>query len=74
MMTMLPFNHGVMSSGQAVGAIDDLPTVDALVQRIMWEAHDVLDRLRALESVPVEGPRTESAAVAADALTAGLAK
>jgi NAD(P)H-dependent flavin oxidoreductase YrpB (nitropropane dioxygenase family) len=63
--------HGVMSSGQAVGAIDDLPTVDALIQRIMWEAHDVLERLRGIESVPIEGPHAESAAAAADALAAG---
>jgi NAD(P)H-dependent flavin oxidoreductase YrpB (nitropropane dioxygenase family) len=64
--------HGVMSSGQAVGAIDDLPTVDELIQRIMWEAHDVLERLRGIESVPVDGPKAESAAVAADALSGGV--
>ena len=64
--------HGVMSSGQSVGVIDDLPTVDELIQRIMWEAHDVLERLRAVESVPVDGPHAESAAVAADALSGGV--
>jgi NAD(P)H-dependent flavin oxidoreductase YrpB (nitropropane dioxygenase family) len=40
--------HGVMSSGQVVGVIDDLPTVDDLVQRVMWECHDTLARLAAL--------------------------
>src|SRR5690606_2936008 len=40
--------HGVMSSGQVVGVIDDLPTVDEHVQRGMWEAHDTLARLAAL--------------------------
>jgi NAD(P)H-dependent flavin oxidoreductase YrpB (nitropropane dioxygenase family) len=36
---------GVMSSGQVVGVIDDLPSVAELVQRIMAEADAVLDRL-----------------------------
>jgi NAD(P)H-dependent flavin oxidoreductase YrpB (nitropropane dioxygenase family) len=38
---------GVMSSGQVVGVIDDLPTVAELVDRIMVEAESVLARLRA---------------------------
>ena len=36
---------GVMSSGQVVGMIDDLPTVDELVQRIMAEAGEARTRL-----------------------------
>lgn len=36
---------GVMSSGQVVGMIDDLPTVEQLVHRIVREANDVLVRL-----------------------------
>jgi NAD(P)H-dependent flavin oxidoreductase YrpB (nitropropane dioxygenase family) len=37
---------GVMSSGQVVGVIDDLPSVAELVARIMAEADAVLARLR----------------------------
>jgi len=36
---------GVLSSGQAVGVIDDLPTVAELVDRIMTEAEAALKRL-----------------------------
>lgn len=36
---------GVMSSGQVVGVIDDLPTVADLIARIMTEAQEALDRL-----------------------------
>jgi NAD(P)H-dependent flavin oxidoreductase YrpB (nitropropane dioxygenase family) len=36
---------GVMASGQVVGLIDDLPTVDELLDRIMDEAQAVLRRL-----------------------------
>lgn len=36
---------GVLSSGQAVGVIDDLPTVAELVDRIMTEASETLKRL-----------------------------
>ena len=36
---------GVMSSGQVVGVIDDLPTVADLLARVMAEADDVLARL-----------------------------
>jgi NAD(P)H-dependent flavin oxidoreductase YrpB (nitropropane dioxygenase family) len=39
---------GVLSSGQVVGAIDDLPTVGELIERIMNEASDTLQRLGAL--------------------------
>jgi NAD(P)H-dependent flavin oxidoreductase YrpB (nitropropane dioxygenase family) len=38
---------GVMSSGQVVGVIDDLPTVAALIDRIVEEAEGVLKRLGA---------------------------
>lgn len=36
---------GLMTSGQVVGLIDDLPTVSELVERIVAEAGAVLDRL-----------------------------
>lgn len=36
---------GVMSGGQVVGVIDDLPTVADLIDRIVTEASAVLDRL-----------------------------
>ena len=36
---------GVMAAGQVVGLIDDLPTCDELVSRIVREAHEVLERL-----------------------------
>ncbi len=36
---------GVMSSGQVVGMIDDLPSVAELVDRIVLQAHEVLDGL-----------------------------
>ena len=36
---------GVMASGQVVGLIDDLPSVQELLDRIMKEADEVLGRL-----------------------------
>ena len=36
---------GVMASGQVVGVIDDLPTCGALIERIVTEAGQTLDRL-----------------------------
>jgi NAD(P)H-dependent flavin oxidoreductase YrpB (nitropropane dioxygenase family) len=36
---------GVMAAGQVVGLIDDLPTCEELVSRIVREAHEVLARL-----------------------------
>ena len=36
---------GVLSSGQAVGVIDDLPTVAELIARILSEAEATLRRL-----------------------------
>jgi NAD(P)H-dependent flavin oxidoreductase YrpB (nitropropane dioxygenase family) len=38
---------GVMSSGQVVGVIDDLPTVAELIERIIHDADAVLKRLGA---------------------------
>jgi NAD(P)H-dependent flavin oxidoreductase YrpB (nitropropane dioxygenase family) len=38
---------GVMSSGQVVGVIDDLPTVAELISRIVDEAETTLKRLGA---------------------------
>lgn len=39
---------GVLASGQVVGMIDDLPSCDELIQRIMTQAHERLAALRAL--------------------------
>lgn len=44
---------GVMSSGQVVGLIDDLPSVGELVTRIIDEATEVLSRLAAPASARV---------------------
>ena len=38
---------GVMSSGQVVGVLDDLPSVAELVERIVLEAEATLKRLGA---------------------------
>jgi len=38
---------GVMASGQVVGLIDELPSVDELITRIIKEADEVLERLGA---------------------------
>ncbi|MEW2164164.1 nitronate monooxygenase [Streptomyces sp. NPDC007084] len=43
---------GVMASGQVAGVIDDLPSCGELVERVMREAHETLDRL-AGASVPL---------------------
>ncbi len=43
---------GVMSSGQVVGVLDDLPTVAALVDRIMVEAEATLARLGGVDTAP----------------------
>jgi len=39
---------GVLASGQVVGMIDDLPSCDELIQRIMTQAHERLRELKAL--------------------------
>ncbi|MBW6434185.1 nitronate monooxygenase [Actinoplanes hulinensis] len=39
---------GVMSAGQVAGVIDDLPSCAELIERIMKEASEGLDRLRAV--------------------------
>jgi NAD(P)H-dependent flavin oxidoreductase YrpB (nitropropane dioxygenase family) len=36
---------GILPTGQVVGVIDELPTVEALIQRIMAEAESTLSRL-----------------------------
>ncbi|HEX8630298.1 MAG TPA: nitronate monooxygenase, partial [Catenuloplanes sp.] len=36
---------GVMSAGQVVGLLDDLPSCAELIERIITEANDCLDRL-----------------------------
>jgi NAD(P)H-dependent flavin oxidoreductase YrpB (nitropropane dioxygenase family) len=41
---------GVMSSGQVVGLIDDLPTCEELIQRVMREAEETLDHLAELRA------------------------
>jgi NAD(P)H-dependent flavin oxidoreductase YrpB (nitropropane dioxygenase family) len=40
---------GVLSSGQATGVIDDLPTVAELITRILSEAEQTLKRIHALD-------------------------
>jgi NAD(P)H-dependent flavin oxidoreductase YrpB (nitropropane dioxygenase family) len=40
---------GVMSAGQVVGLIDDLPSCAELIERIMAEAHECLGRLGTAE-------------------------
>ncbi len=37
---------GILPTGQVTGVIDEIPTVDALVTRIMAEAQEALDRLK----------------------------
>ena len=37
---------GILPTGQVVGVIDELPTVAALMQRIIGEAEETLSRLR----------------------------
>ena len=50
---------GVMSSGQVVGVIDDLPPVAELIARIVSEAEAVLGRLQGPQGQPVrEGAGT----------------
>jgi NAD(P)H-dependent flavin oxidoreductase YrpB (nitropropane dioxygenase family) len=44
---------GLMTSGQVVGLIEDLPSVDELITRIVAEAHATLARLQA---APVAAP------------------
>ena len=41
---------GVLASGQVVGMIEDLPSCDELIQRIMTQAHQRLETLRDLGS------------------------
>ena len=36
---------GLMTSGQVVGLIEDLPSVEELISRIITQAGEVLDRL-----------------------------
>jgi len=36
---------GILPTGQVVGVIDDLPTADELIQRIIAEAETTLERL-----------------------------
>ena len=46
---------GLMSSGQVVGVIDDLPPVRELIDRIVAEATDTLATLPRLAGSPVPG-------------------
>lgn len=41
---------GVMSSGQVVGLIDDLPTVEELIERVVSQARDTLESLGRLDA------------------------
>ena len=38
---------GILPTGQVVGVIEELPTVEELVKRVMQEAQDTLDKLSA---------------------------
>jgi NAD(P)H-dependent flavin oxidoreductase YrpB (nitropropane dioxygenase family) len=44
---------GLMTSGQVVGLIEDLPTVEELISRIIQQASEVLERLTTPASEPV---------------------
>lgn len=46
---------GIMASGQVAGVIEDLPSCAELVDRVMAEAHAVLERLRPLDALPPPG-------------------
>jgi NAD(P)H-dependent flavin oxidoreductase YrpB (nitropropane dioxygenase family) len=45
---------GILSSGQVVGLIEDIPTCAELVGRIVWEATEVLERLNGHSSIMAE--------------------
>jgi NAD(P)H-dependent flavin oxidoreductase YrpB (nitropropane dioxygenase family) len=47
---------GILPTGQVVGVIDDLPSADELVQRIITQATEVLDRLAGAPVVTRTGP------------------
>ncbi len=53
---------GTLASGQVAGVIDDLPSCAELVQRIVAQASDVLDRLGAPGSAPSGGAAQREAA------------
>jgi nitronate monooxygenase len=42
------FNDGICTSGQCVGLIHDIPSVEELIKRIMMEAAEVRERLNTL--------------------------
>ncbi len=46
---------GVMASGQVAGVIEDLPSCDELIRRVMAEADQVLKRLEGLTRSPSAG-------------------
>jgi NAD(P)H-dependent flavin oxidoreductase YrpB (nitropropane dioxygenase family) len=46
-----------MTSGQVVGLIEDLPSVEELITRIIKQAGEVLERLAAPVSEPVRADR-----------------
>jgi NAD(P)H-dependent flavin oxidoreductase YrpB (nitropropane dioxygenase family) len=48
---------GLMTSGQVVGLIEDLPSVEELISRIIQQASEVLERLAAPASVPVRAAK-----------------
>jgi NAD(P)H-dependent flavin oxidoreductase YrpB (nitropropane dioxygenase family) len=48
---------GLMTSGQVVGLIEDLPSVEELITRIIKQAGEVLERLAAPVSEPVRADR-----------------
>ena len=54
---------GLMTSGQVVGLIEDLPSVEELISRIVQQAGEVLERLTA----PVAARQSLSEAVGSSA-------
>jgi NAD(P)H-dependent flavin oxidoreductase YrpB (nitropropane dioxygenase family) len=48
---------GLMTSGQVVGLIEDLPSVEELISRIIQQASEVLERLAAPANVPVRAAK-----------------
>ncbi|MEU2561138.1 nitronate monooxygenase [Streptomyces longispororuber] len=51
-------DQGIMAAGQVTALINDLPTCETLITRIMEEAHETLTRLRDEHSRPQTGAET----------------
>jgi NAD(P)H-dependent flavin oxidoreductase YrpB (nitropropane dioxygenase family) len=53
---------GLMTSGQVVGLIEDLPSVEELISRIITQAGEVLERLGSPAGTPAVAPLEANAA------------